>query len=207
MDAAAPPEFDPADREMKPILHDEIHRLPSKLRDAIVLCYLEGLTVEEAARQLHCPVGTLKSRLGRGREILRSRLTRRGLAASVLLLLMFSLTDEAPAAVPEVLLDATLTAGLAGFESSRLSQRVAAMVIEEETKKRWARMVASWTVLLALLIVFGATQAASARKFQAAMTSRLMAPFIPSGPSGLPTAEAPALPGPIRALMTRIVCS
>ena len=191
MDAAAPPDFDPADREMKPILHDEIRRLPTKLRDAIVLCYFEGLTVEEAARQLRCPVGTLKSRLGRGREMLRSRLTRRGLAASVLLLLMFSMTEEVSAAVPEPLLDATLKAGQAGFEGVGVSRRVASMVIEEEAKKRWARMVASWSFLLALLIVFGVARVSSARKAQAALMSPLVAPFAPTAPSGSPTAEAP----------------
>jgi hypothetical protein len=150
------------------------------------------LTVEEAARQLRCPVGTLKSRLSRGRELLRSRLTRRGLAASVLLLLMFSLTDEVSAAVPEPLLDATLEAGRIGFEGAGLighkgtgvSSRVAAMVIEEETKERWARMVASWTFLVALLIVFGVTRIASARSVQAA----LMAPL--TAPSATPTAGA-----------------
>ena len=71
MDAAAPPDDDPADRELKPILHDEIRRLPAKLRDPILLCYFEGLTVEDAARRLCCPVGTLKSRLVKGRELLR----------------------------------------------------------------------------------------------------------------------------------------
>ncbi len=192
MDAAATPEFDPADRETKPILHDEIHRLPSKLRDAIVLCYLEGLTVEEAARQLQCPVGTLKSRLARGREVLRSRLTRRGLAASVLLLLMFSLTEEVSAAVPDTLIDATLKAGQTGFEAAGLPRRIAAMVIEEEGKKRWARLVASWAFLLALLVVFGVARAASARKAQAASLSPLAGQIVPTAPAGASAAVAPS---------------
>ena len=46
---------------------------------AVVLCLLEGMTPEQAARHLGWPVGTVHSRLARGRERLRGRLTRRGL--------------------------------------------------------------------------------------------------------------------------------
>src|SRR5262249_23679671 len=51
-------------------------RLPEKYRAPIVLCYLEGWSHEEAARQLQWPVGTVKTRLSRGRERLRRRLVR-----------------------------------------------------------------------------------------------------------------------------------
>jgi RNA polymerase sigma factor (sigma-70 family) len=180
MDAAAPDDDDPADRELKPILHEEIRRLPSKLRDPIVLCYFEGLTVEEAARRMNCPIGTLKSRLGKGRELLRSRLTRRGLAASALLLLMFSLTEEVSADVPMSLLDSTLKAGLVGLKRISVSRRVASMVIEEESTRRWVRMIGSWGVLLLLVIVFGTSRLALARKAQAALPASLAIPSAPS---------------------------
>jgi RNA polymerase sigma-70 factor (ECF subfamily) len=48
-----------------------------------VLFYLEGKTTEEVARQLGCPKGTVMSRLARGRDQLRRRLARRGLALSL----------------------------------------------------------------------------------------------------------------------------
>ncbi len=51
-----------------------------------MLCYLEGLTTEAAARRLACAQGTIMSRLSRGRERLRQRLTRRGLAPAAGLL-------------------------------------------------------------------------------------------------------------------------
>lgn len=58
-------------------LHEEIVRLPDRYRVPLVLFYLEGLTQEEVARQLRWPVGTVKSRMARGRERLKSRLNRR----------------------------------------------------------------------------------------------------------------------------------
>ena len=64
-------------------LHAEIARLPDRFRAAVVLCLLEGHTHDQAARHLKVPVGTLQSRLARGRERLRSRLARRGLAPAV----------------------------------------------------------------------------------------------------------------------------
>ena len=63
------------------ILDDELVRLPESLRAPLVLCYLEGLTHDEAAHRLGWPVGTVRSRMGRARELLRHRLMRRGISA------------------------------------------------------------------------------------------------------------------------------
>ncbi|WP_422927428.1 sigma-70 family RNA polymerase sigma factor [Singulisphaera sp. PoT] len=62
-----------------PELHEEVDRLPRKFRDAVVLCYLEGLTTEAASRRLGCPQGTVLSRLSRARTRLKARLSERGL--------------------------------------------------------------------------------------------------------------------------------
>ncbi len=71
----------PADRhELHAIIDEEINRLPEKYRRPIVLCYLEGLTQEAAARQLRWKAGVLRGRLDRARLRLRGRLARRGLA-------------------------------------------------------------------------------------------------------------------------------
>jgi RNA polymerase sigma factor (sigma-70 family) len=76
----------PADTDLASLLHEEVQRLPDKYRCLVVLCYLEGKTNEEAADHLHCPVGTVKGRLNRAREMLRARLMRRGVALSAGLL-------------------------------------------------------------------------------------------------------------------------
>jgi RNA polymerase sigma factor (sigma-70 family) len=78
----------PEDRDhgdLAAVLHEEIDRLPEQFRVPVVLCILEGLTREQAARRLGWPLGTVQSRLARGRERLRDRLTRRGLSPAVVL--------------------------------------------------------------------------------------------------------------------------
>ena len=80
--AAPPPDRAINDREQFDALHDEVHLLPEKYRLPIVLCYLEGLTHDEAAARLGWPVGTIHGRLSRARDRLRARLTRRGVVPS-----------------------------------------------------------------------------------------------------------------------------
>jgi RNA polymerase sigma factor (sigma-70 family) len=69
--------------ESWPELYEELGRLPERFRLPIVLCHLEGLTYEQAAQQLGCPVRTVQSRLARARERLRDRLARRGVAPAI----------------------------------------------------------------------------------------------------------------------------
>jgi RNA polymerase sigma factor (sigma-70 family) len=85
-------------KELRPILDAEVSSLPKKCRQAFILCYLEGLTNEQAAAQLGCPPGTVRSGLARARELLADRLTRRGLALSAGLLAT-ALSQHAMAAV------------------------------------------------------------------------------------------------------------
>src|SRR5262249_56618706 len=67
--------------DLRRALDEEVDRLPDKYRLPIVLCELEGRTLEEAARLLGWPLGTVAGRLSRGRDLLRRRLSRRrGLA-------------------------------------------------------------------------------------------------------------------------------
>src|SRR5207249_1636197 len=65
--------------EMRAVLDDELSRLPDKYRAPLVLCYLEGKSQEQAARELGCPRTSLSSRLARARELLHGRLSRRGI--------------------------------------------------------------------------------------------------------------------------------
>ncbi len=62
-------------REQMGRLHEAVARLPWKLREAIVLHYMEQLTISEAADAAGIRPGTLKSRLNRGLEALRNEVT------------------------------------------------------------------------------------------------------------------------------------
>ena len=95
--------------DLAPALQAEIHRLPERYRVVVVLCLLEGLTREQAARQLDWPVGTVQSRLARGRELLRARLVRRGLAPALGILGVVG-SSEAMAALPSALFEITVGA-------------------------------------------------------------------------------------------------
>ena len=72
-------------RELVTIIDDELARLPADYRLPLLLCALEGLSREEAARRLGWPTGSVKGRLERGRELLRARLTKRGLTVPAVL--------------------------------------------------------------------------------------------------------------------------
>ncbi len=119
-------------QELQAVLDDALRQVPGKYRSALVLCYLEGKTQEEAARQLGCRVGTVKSWLARGRKLLQDRLARRGVALSAGALATALAASSAPAAVPAALLAPTFRAALrvaAGAAAAEVvSPHVAALV-------------------------------------------------------------------------------
>jgi RNA polymerase sigma factor (sigma-70 family) len=99
-------------RDLGPVLDEEVGRLPEKYRVPVVLCYLEGKTYAQAARQVGCPVGTLSARLTRARGMLQARLTRRGVGIGVGLLVAVLCEHAASAAVPAALVAGTVKAAL-----------------------------------------------------------------------------------------------
>ncbi len=99
--------------EERPLVHEEVNRLPLKYRTPIVLCYFEGLTHDQAAARLGWPLGTVKGRLARARDLLRSRLVRRGIAVSAAALSVHLAEADLRAAVPASLAHVTLRAAQA----------------------------------------------------------------------------------------------
>lgn len=99
-------------REVSPILDEELNRLPDKYRTPLVLCYLEGKTNDQAAEQLGWSRGQVAGQLSRGRDLLRKRLTSRGLTMTSAALGTLLIQQSATAAVPAALVStAVQTAG------------------------------------------------------------------------------------------------
>jgi RNA polymerase sigma factor (sigma-70 family) len=116
--------------DVRPILDEEVSRLPDKYRRPVVLCYFEGKTYREAARLLGLPAGTASVRLARARELLRGRLALRGVAFSSGALAIG--LAEATASVGEACLLAGATADvavswLAAPAAAGVSNRVVAL--------------------------------------------------------------------------------
>jgi RNA polymerase sigma factor (sigma-70 family) len=96
--------------DIQPALHEELARLPAKLRLPIVLCCLEGLTHAQAAHELRCGEATVRRRLSGARDRLRNRLVRRGFAPAALAVAL-SVAREACAVSP-VCAETTLRAAV-----------------------------------------------------------------------------------------------
>jgi RNA polymerase sigma factor (sigma-70 family) len=115
-------------RDLRPVLDEEVNHLPEKYRTPFVLCYLEGKTNEEAARQLGCPKGTILSRLSRARQRLRLRLSRRGVTLSGAAL-AFALSDHALAAtLPGPLVNSLVNSALVSAAGKATAGVVSAQV-------------------------------------------------------------------------------
>jgi RNA polymerase sigma factor (sigma-70 family) len=97
-------------RELLAALDEEMAALPERFRGPAVLCWLEGRTQQDAARQLGLPFITLRRRLERGKQLLHARLTRRGMTLTVVLAAP-ALADAVPAT--------TLARACAGAASPR----------------------------------------------------------------------------------------
>jgi len=73
-DNSVSPEQATLERERETALQNALLEIPAVYREAIILCDLEGMSYDETATALGCGIGTVKSRISRGREELRRRL-------------------------------------------------------------------------------------------------------------------------------------
>lgn len=137
--------------DLKQVVHEELDNLPGPYHTPLLLCYLEGLTHEQAAEQLRWPLGTVKTRLLRGRKMLRSRLERRGIALGLALLWLIG-PREAAAEVTDTLLEATLEATRAGGRRSGPAA-ISGRPCPPDSAGRWRRFTLSIQGSAAILVV------------------------------------------------------
>jgi RNA polymerase sigma-70 factor (ECF subfamily) len=147
---AVPPEDRP---ELLEILDEEIHRLPGKYRLPIVLCYVNGLSHDEAARQLGCPVGTVESWLSRARERLRSRLSRRGFSLSTGLLgsVLMRQAPTSSASFPPVWVDSAASVAMQATGSTGLVAGVVSAPIVSMAQGVFGEMLVTKMKIVATL--------------------------------------------------------
>jgi RNA polymerase sigma factor (sigma-70 family) len=159
--------------ELEETLHEVLAQLPAKYRTPLVHCYLEGWTQEEVARQLGKPLGTVRSWLARGRELLRKRLVRRGISlstegASAALLASACATAEA---VPPTLRMATLNAAqlfaAGGNAMTLISPAVADLVKKGMTTMFVAKLKSGTVYVLVLVLLVAGSGWAAHRTFSA----------------------------------------
>jgi RNA polymerase sigma factor (sigma-70 family) len=137
----ADPIPDPLDelsaRELLAVLDEELQRLPDYYRVPLILCGLEGLSQEEAARRLGWSAGSMKGRLERGRAQLRRVLEKRGLTLPAALggtLLLGECATAVPAALGEATRRVALTGSGASSAVLSLSNHALGMALATKVK-------------------------------------------------------------------------
>jgi RNA polymerase sigma factor (sigma-70 family) len=149
------------------LVRGEVDRLPGKYRGPVRLCYFEGQTHDGAAAALGWPVGTVRGRLSRAREMLRTRLARRGLAVSPMALAAaLAGGGDARAEISRALVDATLTSTSRGGVVKPAVAAIATAVAHGLAAKA-AIKVATVILAFASLLSAGAGLAAMAARGEA----------------------------------------
>jgi HlyD family secretion protein len=143
------------------VIHEELARLPRPFREAVLVCDLEGLTEGQAAQRLGWPLGTVRSRLARGRDRLRRRLVRRGLAPAVGALGVALAPGTASATPPAALVEATVRAA-SRLAAGRAAAGIVSGSVEFLMRKAMKTMLPTGLKLpAALLLAFGGFAAAA----------------------------------------------
>ena len=151
----AKPRIDSEDREeLASVIHEEINRLPERYRSTVVLCDLEGRTCEEAARHLGCPVGTVGSRLARGRQRLRDRLSRRGLAPGCGLLVEAGKWQGVNEPITAEIVSSTARAAAQFVSNQAIARGVAASLALRVLRTMF---ITRWWKVASVLFVLGAS--------------------------------------------------
>jgi RNA polymerase sigma factor (sigma-70 family) len=183
-------------RELRPVLDQELSRLPEKYRAPVVLCYLEGKSYEEAAQQLGWSKGTLSTRLTRARELLRGRLAHRGLGLTTGLLATALSQEAASASVPVALVASTVrSATVLGMHGAALGSGVSAHVATLAGEMLHALFVTKLKLALVIALAASLVGAGAGLVVHQALAAKVESEKQPDAPQ--PTAQRTVEPKPI----------
>jgi RNA polymerase sigma factor (sigma-70 family) len=142
---------DPESDDLGRVLHEELDRLPDRFRNPIILCYLEGMTHEQAAERLRCPVGTIRSRLSAARARLRGRLERRGIDSVDGMLASSLAAASTSGTVPAALAESAVRVAFGSTSVGGIVPASIVAVIERGMKMTWlSRFILASVAVLAL---------------------------------------------------------
>jgi len=136
---------------LRPVLDEELSRLPHIYRTVIVLCDLEGRTRKEVAGHLGVPEGTVAARVARARALLAKRLTRRGVTLSGGALAAALAQQGASAGVPKAVVVSVIRAARAFAAGTAVPEAIRAHVAALAEGVMKTMMVSQFKVVVAVL--------------------------------------------------------
>lgn len=124
-------------------LHEELNGLPDKYRGPLVLCYLEGKSREEAARELEVSLSSIKAALATGRKHLQRRLLKRGFAFSSVVAVWQASQAHAEMLIPTEMVQQAIQTGVVQLPSVTTTGAVSATGTSTVLTKGTSWMAAS----------------------------------------------------------------
>jgi RNA polymerase sigma factor (sigma-70 family) len=181
--------------ELRSVLDEELGQLSTTWRAPLVLCYLEGLTQDEAARRLGWSKSTLRRRLEHGRRLLHSRLARRGVTLSAGLCAPLLSQPTAAAALSNALLASTtkMAVRFGGSQLMGTETLTNSVILAESVLKS---MVLAKEKLAAVVLSLSLLAAVSLCAFRAMIGMVTNAPEAPTTHSAQERNEAKQAPRP-----------
>lgn len=187
-------------RELARTIHEELGAIPQRLRDALILCHLEGISRRQAAEILECTESAVKARLARGRKMLRMRLMRRGISLSVGLCAIDIACEHAMAATPQKLVSCTVEI-VSDYTSTQAasgpSVPQAITIANTGVRNMAIRSLVAPTLLALMLALAGGTLALQPAPAQSDSLRSQVVQFVNRS-------QAPAGEGPSRAALVAL---